>query len=73
MHDALLYRQDDIDFFLDHWIIVRTDGIPVLNGTPEEFEKGFRALIRQERQKAMNVRDWSTFDVWTGTFDEEHY
>jgi hypothetical protein len=71
MHDALLHKMDDVDLFLDQWIIVRTDGTPVLNGTPEEFEKGFRALIRKENQKAQNVRDWSTYDVWTGEFLDE--
>lgn len=42
MHDP---SQDDIYWFLDHWVIVRKDGTPVLNGTPEEFEKQLRELI----------------------------
>ena len=73
MHDALLHKMDDVDLFLDQWIITRKDGTPVLNGKEEEFEKSLRGLIRQERQKAMNVKYWSTYDVWTGTFDDEHF
>lgn len=79
MHDALIKinndprSPDDIDFFLDHWIIVRKDGTPVLNGKEQEFEQALRRLISKERQKAINVRDWSTYDVWTGTFDDEHF
>jgi hypothetical protein len=50
MHDALIQpkpypSQDDIYWFLDHWVIVREDGTPILNGTPEEFEKQLRELI----------------------------
>lgn len=36
---------DDIFWFLDRWIIWRGEGDPVLNGTPEEFEKQLRELI----------------------------
>ena len=36
---------EDLHWFLDHWVIVREDGTPVLNGTPEEFEKQLRELI----------------------------
>ena len=28
----------DLELFLDHWIIVREDGLPILNGKPEDFE-----------------------------------
>lgn len=47
MHDALLYKQDDIFFFLDHWIIVRKDGTPILNGTPEAFTESLRTFISE--------------------------
>lgn len=36
---------DDIDILLDHWIIVRSDGLPILNGTPEEFEEALRRVV----------------------------
>ena len=42
--DPAIWLKDDIGLFLDHWIIVRKDGTPVLNGTPEEFEKQLRDL-----------------------------
>lgn len=79
MHDALIKINndprlpDDIDFFLDHWIIVRKDGTPVLNGKEQEFEQALRRLISKERQKAINVRNWEHFDLWTGQFDDEHF
>ncbi len=38
---------DDLTLLLDHWIIVRSDGTPVLNGTPEDFEDALRDLLRQ--------------------------
>ena len=38
---------DDLHWFLIHWIIVQKDGTPVLNGSPEEFEKQLRALIEK--------------------------
>lgn len=41
---------DDIDLLLDHYIIVRKDGTPVLNGKPEEFEKVLRELIVNRQQ-----------------------
>lgn len=71
MHDALLHKMDDVDFFIDHWIIVRKDGDRILNGREEEFEKSLRALIAKERQKAVNTRDWHHYDVWTGEFFDE--
>lgn len=43
--DPAIWIKDDLGNFLDHWIIVRTDGLPILNGTPEEFEKQLRDLI----------------------------
>ena len=76
MHDALIkvnresHSPDDIDFFLDHWIIVRNDGTPILNGKEQEFEQALRRLISKERQKAVNARDWHHYDVWTGEFFE---
>ena len=45
MHDALLQQMDDIYWFLDHWIIVRSDGTPILNGTPEQFEHALRVFM----------------------------
>ena len=79
MHDALITVNndprlpDDIDMFLDHWIIVRKDGTPVLNGKEQEFEQALRRLVSKERQKAINVRNWEHFDLWTNTFDDEHF
>jgi len=35
---------DDIALFADHWVIVRNDGTPVLNGSPEDFELSLRVL-----------------------------
>lgn len=43
--------QDDIERFTDHWIIVRKDGTPILNGTPEQFETALRAFIRGDSYK----------------------
>jgi len=40
---------DDLTLLLDHWIIVRSDGTPILNGTPEDFEDALRTLIRQSK------------------------
>ena len=77
MHDALIkvnrepHSPDDIDMFLDHWIIVRGDGTPVLNGKDSEFEQALRRLISKERQKAVNARNWHHYDVWTGEFFDE--
>ena len=81
MHDALIepevdntiWIKDDLGLFLDHWIIVRKDGTPVLNGKEQEFEQALRRLISKERQKAINVRNWEHFDLWTNTFDDEHF
>ena len=36
---------DDLSLLLDHWIIVRNDGTPILNGTPEKFEKELREFL----------------------------
>lgn len=52
MHDALIQParypdQDDIFWFVDHWIIVRKDGTPILNGTPEEFTESLRTFISE--------------------------
>ena len=30
-------KPDELSLLLDHWIIVRKDGTPVLNGKPEDF------------------------------------
>ena len=40
---------DDVYWFLDHWIIVQKDGTPVLNGSPEDFEKELRGLMENNR------------------------
>jgi hypothetical protein len=42
-------KPDDLSLLLDHWIIVRKDGTPVLNGTPEKFEKELREFLFVER------------------------
>jgi len=40
---------DDIALFADHWVIVRNDGTPVLNGSPEDLELSLRVLIDRLR------------------------
>ena len=37
---------DDLDLFLDHWIISREDGSHIVNGKFEDFEKNLRDFIR---------------------------
>jgi len=37
---------DDLDLFLDHWIISRQDGSHIVNGKFEDFEKDLRDFIR---------------------------
>ena len=49
MHDAFFKQPDDIALFVDHWVIVRKDGTPVLNGSPEEFENQLRKLIEGKK------------------------
>lgn len=44
-------KPDDIDLFLDHWIIIRPDGTPILNGRVEEFEEGLRTFIRENKEE----------------------
>lgn len=36
---------DDAHLFADHWIIIRKDGTPVLNGSPQDFETSLRTLL----------------------------
>ena len=45
---------DDLSLLLDHWIIVRSDGTPILNGTPEKFEKELREFLFVERLLAVS-------------------
>ncbi len=45
-------KPDELSLLLDHWIIVRTDGTPVLNGKPEDFEVSLRTLMWMERTGA---------------------
>ena len=40
-------NEDDLHWFLDHWVIVRDDGTPILNGTPEKFEEDLRKLLSE--------------------------
>jgi len=37
---------DDLDLFLDHWIISRQDGSHIVNGKFEDFEKDLRDFIK---------------------------
>jgi len=37
---------DDLDLFLDHWIISRQDGSHILNGQFEDFAKELRDFIK---------------------------
>ena len=39
----------DISFFISRWITVRDDGVPVLDGTPEEFEKALKEFVDDYR------------------------
>lgn len=48
---------DDLSLLLDHWIIVRNDGTPILNGTPEKFEKELREFLFVERLLAVSEVD----------------
>ena len=45
-------KPDDLSLLLDHWIIVRKDGTPVLNGKPEDFEDSLRLLLWMEKTGA---------------------
>jgi len=36
---------DDLFWLLDHYLIHRSNGDVVLNGTPEEFEDALRKLL----------------------------
>ena len=45
-------KPDELSLLLDHWIIFRTDGTPVLNGKPEDFEVSLRTLMWMERTGA---------------------
>ena len=42
----------DVFYFIDHWIIVRDDGTPVLNGKIEEFEAALKGFVNDYR------KDW---------------
>lgn len=42
-------KPDELSLLLDHWIIVRKDGTPVLNGKPEDFEDSLRLLLWMEK------------------------
>ena len=42
-------KPDELSLLLDHWIIIRPDGTPVLNGNPEDFEVALRTLIWMAR------------------------
>jgi len=37
---------DDLDLFLDHWIISRQDRSHIVNGKFEDFEKELRDFIK---------------------------
>lgn len=41
---------DDIALFADHWVSMRKDGTPVLNGSPEDFELSLRILLDRLRK-----------------------
>ena len=42
-------KPDELSLLLDHWIIVRSDGTPILNGKPEDFEVSLRMLMWMDR------------------------
>ena len=46
---------DDISLFADHWVIVRSDGTPILNGTPEQFESSLRELVDRLTSEKQSV------------------
>ncbi len=38
-----------LEIFLDHWIIHRSDGSAILNGRPEDFAQGLREVMALEK------------------------
>jgi hypothetical protein len=46
---------DDAHLFADHWIIIRKDGTPVLNGSPQDFETSLRTLLWKNRSRPTAV------------------
>ena len=48
-------RMDDIFLFVDHWVITRSDGLHILNGTPEQFEQALHRLVNQLTSKKESV------------------
>ena len=46
---------NDISIFADSWVIVRRDGTPVLNGTPEQFEQSLRELVERLTSEKQSV------------------
>ncbi len=38
-----------LEIFLDHWIIHRSDGSAILNGRPEDFAQGPREVMALEK------------------------
>lgn len=47
-------KPDDLSRLLEQWIIVRPDGTPILNGTPEDFEQVLRDFLYIERLLAVS-------------------
>ena len=46
-------ENDDLFWFLDRWLITRSDGDTVLNGTPGQFEADLRDHIHNENRKLL--------------------
>ena len=38
-----------LEIFLDHWIIHRSDGSAILNGRPEDFAQGLKEVMALEK------------------------
>lgn len=62
MHDALIKVNgssdylDAVGWFVDYWVIVRNDGTPVLNGTPEAFEEALRVFVQDRINESKSYK-----------------
>lgn len=44
----------DLQIFLDHWIIYRSDGSYILNGKYEDFYQGLENLLKINEKKPLH-------------------
>jgi len=47
-----MQKPDDASLFADQWIVIRKDGTPVLNGSPQDFETSLRTLLWKNSRPA---------------------